>query len=748
MSDRRRVEQGELALPERVDGDRFEELFAAERRFVAGDDEDLSGLAISGGGIRSASFALGVLQALVAGEQLGRFHYLSTVSGGGYLGTSLTWFLKKGLPNGNGEPLEAGTSPRNFPFGSRSREGEGARAQNAVLGYIRKHCSYLSPTPRLGVGALVAVVLRTSFVSLFVHFALLTALMGLLLELRLFDPIPKGVLGRFDGMVRYAPNPLLVAATALLLLFCWSSLLYSVFVRCESGARSYVSRTKIQKHIGRATACGAALAILGALPLLYAGLGRWLSDVLVASALCGGASTAAGAVLAMLESGRHLSENTRPSLLARVRPYFAVVLLLSGLLLGALGLADWLRSRDWQGATVGLGVVGLLLGWLSNVNYLGLHRMYRDRLMELFLPGPAAILRQQWRLARAADTTRIDEMCGVPEHRCKRPYHLINANVVLVDSRASDFRNRGGDSFVLSPLYCGSRATGWVRSSAYMTRSQRGLTLSSAMAISGAAVNPNTGVAGQGFMRNRLASMLLTALNLRLGYWATNPKLDRDRVPNFIFPGLVAGLITGGLHEDASLIELTDGGHFENLGLYELVRRRAKLIVVCDAGADPDFTFGDLANAVERVRVDFGAKIEFRGDYPLEKLVPGSGPKQPDRLDARSSLAQYGFAEGTIRYPEDDPKRPSGRIVYIKATLIPDLPADVLSYKASHPDFPHESTGDQFFSEAQFEAYRELGYNIGWQWLETVAAHEPASTVTPQPTEPAPTPTPAAAEAG
>src|SRR5690606_36770925 len=223
----------------------------------------------------------------------------------------------------------------------------------------------------------------------------------------------------------------------------------------------------------------------------------------------------------------------------------------------------------------------------------------------------------------------------VPEGKCRRPYHLINANVVLVDSSASDFRARGGDSFVLSPLYCGSRATGWVRSSSYMAGSGRGLTLSSAMAISGAAVNPNTGVAGRGLMRNRLVSMLLTALNLRLGYWATNPKKHKDRIPNFISPGLVAGVLAEGLHENASMVELTDGGHFENLGLYELIRRQVKLIVVSDAGCDPDFDFGDLANAVERARVDFGVKIEFRGEYPLSDLLPGSGPKQPDSLDTR-----------------------------------------------------------------------------------------------------------------
>lgn len=717
----------ELSLPERFDGDEFERLFEEERDFVAGADEELKALAISGGGVRSASFALGILQALVAGRKLEEFHYLSTVSGGGYIGSSLTWFLKQGLPSPSGESLPAGTRPEDFPFGART-SGKNAAAQNAVLSYLRKHASYLNPTPRLNVISLAAVVLRSSFVSLTVHFSLLTATMGLLLWRGLFDPIPLGALGKFDWLVPYAPNPLLLAAAVIVGLLGWSSLVYAPFARFLTGEHGYASRTRVQRTIGRVSAVAISLAVVGALPLVHVLLEKLLSqDKIIASALCGTGSTVLGALLGMYEGGSQMRQGGASSIVAKVRPYLAVILLLCGLLIAALAFADFLRSHDLQAVTWGVGAFGFLLGWVSNTNYLGLHRMYRDRLMELFLPSPEAVVRQHWKLARAADTTRFDRMCGVPDGKCKRPYHLVNANVVLVDSPTSDFRARGGDSFLLSPLYTGSRATGWVRSDKYMVRRGRGLTLATAMAISGAAVNPNTGVAGRGLMRNRLVSMLLTALNLRLGYWAPNPKRQKERNPNFISPGLVAGVLAGGLHEDAPMVELTDGGHFENLGLYELLRRRVRFIVVSDAGCDPSFDFADLANAVERARVDFGAKIDFRGDFPLADLLPGSGPKQPTSLDARYQLAKRGFAEGSIRYPGDPPNAPSGRIVYFKATLIPDLPADVLGYKAAHADFPHESTADQFFHEAQFEAYRELGYHIGWQWLESLAERDEAS---------------------
>jgi hypothetical protein len=218
-------------------------------------------------------------------------------------------------------------------------------------------------------------------------------------------------------------------------------------------------------------------------------------------------------------------------------------------------------------------------------------------------------------------------------------------------------------------------------------------------------------------MRHRMVSMLLSLLNLRLGYWMANPISTKRRIPNFISPGLRAGFFGRGLREDADLLELTDGGHFENLGVYELIRRELPFIIVSDAGADPGFQFSDLANLVERVRVDFGAKIDFSGEYNLDGLLPGSGPERPEAQGRHYRLAARAFAVGTIRYRRDPPGKPSGVVVYFKTTMTPDLPADILGYKAANPQFPDQGTSDQFFDEAQFEAYRELGYHAGWQWL-------------------------------
>ena len=167
-----------------------------------------------------------------------------------------------------------------------------------------------------------------------------------------------------------------------------------------------------------------------------------------------------------------------------------------------------------------------------------------------------------------------------------------------------------------------------------------------------------------------------------------------------------------GYDENRRHLELTDGGHFENLGLYELVRRRVGTIIVSDAGVDKDFKFGDLANAIEKVRTDFGVSIRFEPeDEVLDNLLPGSASNS--KLTDLYKLAMQGYVKGKIKYPQKN-NSPAfeGWIFLLKTTMTKNLPADLYSYKAQHNDFPDQPTSDQFFDEKQFEAYRELGYRL------------------------------------
>jgi hypothetical protein len=182
--------------------------------------------------------------------------------------------------------------------------------------------------------------------------------------------------------------------------------------------------------------------------------------------------------------------------------------------------------------------------------------------------------------------------------------------------------------------------------------------------------------------------------NVRLGWWLGNPK--HKKTWRYAGPSLSWRLFLqealGWTDDEEPWVYLSDGGHFENLGLYEMVRRRCRTIIVSDAGADPKCTLEDLGNAVRKIAIDLGVKVEF------------------DRIQLRrrseTALAGVYCASGKILYPEGS----EGRIVYFKPGFYgTEEPADVRAYAAANAKFPHESTINQWFGESQFESYRSLG---------------------------------------
>jgi hypothetical protein len=224
------------------------------------------------------------------------------------------------------------------------------------------------------------------------------------------------------------------------------------------------------------------------------------------------------------------------------------------------------------------------------------------------------------------------------------------------------------------------------------------------MAVSGAAVSPHFGAGVPAPV-----SALMTILNVRLGLWWANPRyLHGERPPSLLsvplWPVFFVQEMLSAFDPGTYRCLVSDGGHFENLGLYELVRRRCRFIVVSDAGADPERRFRDLGNAIRRCRADFDADIEL--DTELLRPDPATG------------VSPRHVAVGSVRYPDGA----SGILVYVKSSLSGDETPDVLQYRRDHPDFPHESTADQDFDEAQFESYRKLGEHVG----ETVFGTKPA----------------------
>lgn len=204
-------------------------------------------------------------------------------------------------------------------------------------------------------------------------------------------------------------------------------------------------------------------------------------------------------------------------------------------------------------------------------------------------------------------------------------------------------------------------------------------------------------------------AFLMTVFNVRLGRWCGNTasaRAWRDPGPVFSNHYLFRELLAN-TNETSPFLYLSDGGHFENLGIYELVRRRCSVIVACDAGADPEFKFEDLGNAILKCETDLGVEITIEVDAlrPKEKYGPCAAH----------------FAVGSIKYPGIEQP---GTLIYIKNSMSGGEPVDIQHYKSMHPEFPHESTADQWFDEPQFESYRRLGRHIGLDVFERIAGLE------------------------
>jgi hypothetical protein len=336
--------------------------------------------------------------------------------------------------------------------------------------------------------------------------------------------------------------------------------------------------------------------------------------------------------------------------------------------------------------------LGLLVSRFVPVNRFSLNGMYRQRLIRTFL-GASHRDRQPNAFTGfdPADDLRVHELKDV------RPMQVINATLNNVASTSVGRHERKAYAFTFTPLHVGSSELGYRRSSEYGSDGgsrATGLSLGTALAVSGAAASPAMGI-----YSSKARAFLLTLANARLGLWFGNPKDDvtwQRSDPTLGVGPLVRELL--GLTSDVNpYVYLSDGGHFENLGLWSMVVRRCGVIIVSDAGCDPDYTFADLSNAVRRIRIDLGIPIEF-GALDLSRA--GQGVSNP-----------HGVL-GTIRYSAvDGAGAPDGLLLYVKATLSGDEPIDVRNFALLDPAFPHDSTGNQFFDEDRFESYRALGYH-------------------------------------
>ncbi len=784
---------------------------------------DVIGLALSGGGIRSATFNLGLLEGLHRLNLLPLFDYVSTVSGGGYVGSFWSEWLARqqeriaaiersvGCDDGHPQIPPDELFPSHRDIGSGPQD----RIDSPQERHLREFGGFLAPRwgffevetwtavvvlisgllPALGIALSVIGVLLIGWLSLTFALAYRSPLAPLPFILlvtwctlygfeKMWHEVKSASAGHTEAVAKGVPPPASVRrgltryialAWASLVLVGWLQFLLPRVYAALPGQRlspvfvdhawreapgtsafeqwwslagianpthtwlfsprlfdfaivwlaasllmvalrvTYAVWPQIAARESLAAYDRVLMRILG-LAVVWTGLALlWhLAVNLPSLGATIGATLISGSVFAALRNwiGVALSRPAQPGVFARLKPYLPQALAYMTIVLSAAAVGrllvlvcgtDWLHW--WYFGAVMFAL--LLLGLFINPAEYGLHAFYRERISRAYAGACNIADGQHAGQNRATDPRAGDD---------RRLARLVSRPLQLVCCAANDLTGdpvetlaRGSRSAVLSK-HGFSLGRYWAPVGA--------LHLGSAITASAAAFNSNMGRVSMKL--GPAVAFLMTALNLRLGLWLRHPAAAEARSRRW--PGLLLyremmGLTSasGALSPEGPVpalmrdIHLSDGGHFENLALYELIRRHCRYVLMSDCGADPSVAFDDLGNAFRRVREDFGVDITL----DIEPLRP----------DAAGWSHQH-VAVGTIHYSPTD----QGILVYLKPTMTGDEPPDVLQYKTRNTEFPHEGTGDQFYDEAQWESYRRLGLHAAETVFSFVpAAGEPAS---------------------
>lgn len=368
----------------------------------------------------------------------------------------------------------------------------------------------------------------------------------------------------------------------------------------------------------------------------------------------------------------------------------------------------------------GLFLIIAVASMKIDVNRFSMHGVYRNRLVRAFLGGARAGRKADpFTDFDPADNHRVSELKAQKDNR-RVLYPVINVTLNLVGGENLAWQERKASSFIITPLYCGSAVLGsevvgranhprtwsgaYVETQNYggkepdLNDDKTGISLGTAITISGAAASPS-----MGYNSAPATAFLMTLFNVRLGAWLANPAVESKEAVRAGPTSALKPLLTEALgltDAKSANVYLSDGGHFDNLGIYEMIRRRCRYILVVDADADEKFAFEDLARSVRFAAIDLDAEIEFES-IKMKR-------RDEAKLDSET------FAIGKITYAESPAD--ASWLIYIKPTYyFESAPVDVRSYGAVNTTFPHETTLDQWFGESQFESYRRLGEYLMWK---------------------------------
>jgi hypothetical protein len=788
------------------------------------------GIALSGGGIRSATFCLGLLRGLATNSLLPRLDYLSTVSGGGFTGGMLGRLIGS--------------------IGVKRAQAALARSDSLVMWWLRRNGRYLTPAGSRDLGIAVVTYLR-AWIAVHVEFAFVGVLLGVLVALphllqnewgwfdatawrgrgsawwplaalvwialtpgtmlaywiaRDAPDAPAGTARRRagptwrDGMMfailcavlvwvfardpaelspPHTPlggiSPTMIAVIVLvgMILRYASALLRMRHAEARSSLGVARERNRLTRALRRWTLAAAFLAGIGLLDVvswkLYDMLAHW-GDQEISRWLFGGLGIG-GVALAVLRAVAEPLQKMETAANASRFDWRSRLLNALGVALGLLLLVCWTTLVQWlvfeglpwspvdtwSEPVRALVLTAIACLWFvitarhaETANASSLHSFYRARLTRAYLSvgNPARFSSGQQRKPAADGFQAVppDERTGetalndiysvtdviggddlaLGDYRPETkggPIHLVNTCLNQTRDDNSDLYNADRKGCMLT---ASARGFEWGRHCfrPIVAGDDFG-TLGRWIAISGAAAAP-----GAGSYTSSGWALTLFFLGVRLGYWFRKPpngespprnlagRIDAWRWRWLPKPRLLLNEMRaryGGTRQPWWY--LSDGGHFENTGVYPLLRRQLDFIILADCGADERFELGDLDNLVRKARIDFGAEIEFyAGDDAVTRFgLAGSelSVLAPERLGSNTS--ERGVLLARIRYRDNGDGSPPkiGTLLVVKPNLHTALDADLLGYALRNPGFPQQSTGDQFFDEAQWESYQRLGFDFG-----------------------------------
>ncbi|EGG14438.1 patatin family protein [Cavenderia fasciculata] len=696
-------------------------------------DFGLVGLALSGGGIRSATFNLGLLQALAKHKFFRKVDYLSTVSGGGFIGSCLISLLSEGTHTSEWS---------NFPFHYSRGMKEGV-----PLKHLRNSANYLAN----GIFEFMlfpVLILRGIVLNLISIFPFVWALLlferyvpiiqargsyyltlriawNLLVHIVIFPLIsrPKVTIPAIVFFLTIYHSDISQYFSGVRNIEMIISLVLHLYLNHPWLLRKEDSKVWYDRSFGWLFILLISMGFVESLPIIerhylyYFGSNDQSFRVYPLISL----------FALILADSLAFTLLTNPKISPVKRLVFHIIVSVIGpilLILTYLELGVWL---DPNAPVFGLGngicfFVSMLSFFTMDINETSMHKYYRDRLSKAYM---FSIRNGRFRPYGGEKVSRINR-------RSIAPYLIINTTLNYTTSETDDKTDigmptdtRGSDFFIFSQHYVGSESCGY-RSTEQMEKLDRRLDLATAVSISGAAVGTKMGTA-------TIPTLVLSLgiLNIRLGYWLPNPLgifLRHPHLGRLFYGGFACYHLVkefGWTHMTSKdwCINLSDGGHIENLGAYELIKRRCKYVIMSDSEADPDMTFPSMAQLMRLVRIDFGINIQINLDdirrsengYSSKHWTVGKiiyqKKKQFSNLSTSNNYQDSGDSSDV------PPRGEVGYILYIKSSLTGDEDEVIKEYHSQHPSFPHESTTDQFFTESQFEAYRSLGYHIAGSTL-------------------------------